>query len=195
MAIIAGEISRGGDSHHELLPGVFIPKEVLLNAVNEPGIQLDVRMTVHYSEHRRRYVVDVAEVVARDGGEVSNMTLRRLTIQDYLRRGLEGLPTMPSVRPSVEEGERLRELGPSSAEALAAVAQVYALAEAFNLQPAKQVQEAFGMPAPTASTWIRRARDLRFLPAANPIPSPSDLDRNLDRMREIAARLRGDDIS
>lgn len=58
---------------------------------------------------------------------------------------------------SSAEVARLREAGPTT-ETLQWVARVYLVGQIWAEPPAKTVREAFGLPASTATYWIKQAR-------------------------------------
>lgn len=66
--------------------------------------------------------------------------------------------------------DRLRSAGPSSDETTHAVAWLYKFAVAYNMAPVAFIGDALGVPARTASHWVKLARQAGKVPASTRQP-------------------------
>ena len=153
-----------------LAPDLWIPAYANIAVRDEPGIDVDLDIKVSYDPFVGRSVADSIHFVRRAaGGGVNTVAIRAVPIQEYLRalRGNVYYGVLPEAKlmPGALPGgfvAQIREDGPS-AESLRWVARIYTVAEVFNQPPGQAVREQLGMPTPTASVWIRRARDRGIL--------------------------------
>lgn len=129
-------------------------------------------MTLVFDESAAQYVVDGLTVHRRTPEiSVDGVTLRSLAVQEMIGEMNMAVPIvgageeMPEVLPD-DLVASIKKAGPSDIESLRWLARVYVRAYAFRRPPAKAVQEQLKMPAPTASVWIRRARDRGLFPDA-----------------------------
>ena len=153
------------------LPDLVLPREAQITVTDEPELDMDLTIDVEYDEKLHRYVARRVEARARDGQEIKGAHLRTIRVQQYVQEGLSGAITI-----SRKDGAEMefpiadslaRELtaeGPSSQRTMLYLARIYRMAEIMNLPPAKEVQTQLHLTAPTASVWIRRARDRGLLP-------------------------------
>jgi hypothetical protein len=126
---------------------------------------------VVFDEAAVQYTVDNLTAYRRGPeASVDGVALRTIPVQDLLQDlewtiGIQGTEeTMPTQLPQGLVDE-IKKSGPSNLDSLRWLARVYVSAHAFRRPPAKAVQHQLQMPAPTASVWIRRARDRGLIPA------------------------------
>jgi hypothetical protein len=163
--------ARDGDPFAYALPDLVLPREVQISVEDEPELDMDLTIDVEYDDKLQRYVARRVEARARDGQEIRGANLRAVRVQQYVQEGLNGAVTV-----SRKDGRELefpiaedlaRELiaaGPSNQRTMLYVARIYRMAEIMNLPPAREIQTQLHLTAPTASVWIRRARDRGLLP-------------------------------
>ncbi|MGF3057104.1 hypothetical protein [Microbacterium sp. YY-01] len=133
----------------------------------ENKFQLELR----FSESEGRYYVrQISLRAASEKDEITGARLRELPLLKLSRNALaEGYlvelqsggifdpQTVSDAADSIVAG------GPSSDEAMLATARIYRYSQILQRRPAKAVQNALGLTAPTATLWIRRARSLGLL--------------------------------
>ncbi len=151
-------------------PDLVLPRYATIGVRDE--MRFDVDVNVFYDPGSWRYAVDSLIVKKRRPWDstIDTTTLRDLKIQEILRRGLANLAwietpkgeAIPDRMPP-EKAASIRALGPSSDEALRWVARIYTRAWAIHLPPTQDVQDQLGLTRPTASVWLRRARDRGLL--------------------------------
>lgn len=153
------------DDWVETLPDLRFPRYAAIDVTNDPRSALDVSLRLVFDEKAGQYLVDTLIAHRRDRqSHVDGTSLRTIPVQEFMRELEWGVKiigsgeTLPNPLPQ-EIIDEVRSLGPGSIEALRWVARVYAAAHALWQPPAKAVQAQLQMPAPTASVWIRRARD------------------------------------
>lgn len=156
-----------------IAPDLLVPQYANIAVRDEPDIDVDLDIKVTYDQYAGRYVADSIHFVRREvGAGVGSVAIRAVPIQEYLRAltgtvyysgyGFRPVMQMPEVLPD-ELVAQIKRDGPSDDESLRWVARIYIVAEAFNLPPGQAVREQLQMPTPTASVWIRRARDRGIL--------------------------------
>lgn len=169
---------------------------VLIEAVvnDEPDLEEDLRMVIVFDLWLERYVVDSLEVRRRaDGAEVAGTSLRSVRVHDLLRRAVRQSLQLGQINDrspifgveyelAAEDAATVRSWGPSSDDALRWVARIYKFAQALNDAPLQAVQQQIGIAVPTASVWIRRARDRGIL-RPTPAPPPGEAARLFDAAR------------
>ena len=156
---------------------LFVPSVVTIRDTTtlEPengGLTVEVEAV--FSSFLGRYRAARVSVEAEgDPFEVGGSTLRAIRINEVLQEGLAQV-----VEFRLESGERwpfpldaslasyVVKSGPSSTAAMEWVSRIYRLAQAVRMRPAKAVQDQLGLTVPTASVWIRRARDRGYLELA-----------------------------
>ncbi|MBK4347238.1 hypothetical protein [Lacisediminihabitans changchengi] len=187
VATSFAEFSSGSKlSKVSALPDLVFPRYVRIEVEDEPGTSVDFVLLAVFDLAAHRYVVDSIEVRRRaPGDDVNAVALRSVRVQEFLRRGLmdaigtaESVETADGYMPPTLSEKRAAEIrfaGPSDLATLTWVARFYARAEALSMQPARAVQESIGIPAPTASVWIRRARDRGLLSPLGVQPEYDDM--------------------
>lgn len=169
----------------DIEPGLRFPRYAVLDVVDDPRTTLDLRMTFAFNENQGRYEIDGIEAMRRSPQDwVDGTALRTIPVQELMRelgwaaRIRESDEEMPNPLPE-DLLQRLKRLGPSSPETLTWVGRVYVTATAISQPAGQAVRDAFGLTTPTASVWIRRARDRGFIPdnwlASNYMP-PGDFE-------------------
>jgi hypothetical protein len=152
-----------------------LPRWVTIDVFDEPDIEFALEIKAVLDAAEIRYVADTLRVkrASTASPEITNAALRPLRLHEYMRRGL--LQVLPHLRDLGDGVQQVAtEYGSNSRQTLTAVAEVFLAAQILNEPPAKAVQSAFKISAPTASAWIRRARDLRFLALGTPPPNPDE---------------------
>lgn len=154
-------------------PDLALPRYALIHVVDEPDLIFDIDLAVYFDQSRRRYEVHSMTTTARRtwDSRVSTFALRDVAVDDLLRRGLGAQvhigsmdgPVIPEVLDAAEAAA-IRAAGIGDDETLRWVARIYARADALLQAPLAEVQRQLQMPRPTASVWLRRARDRGFLP-------------------------------
>lgn len=153
----------------DVCPDLRLPRYAAIDVTNDDRSTLDLSLRLVFDEHAAQYVVDTLIAHRRDGNtNVDGVALRKVPVQEYMRE-IEWAATIADtgeVMPnplSAHIVEDVKRRGPSDLDGLRWVARVYAAAHAFRRAPARAVQEQLSMPTPTASVWIRRARDRGLL--------------------------------
>lgn len=165
-------LTKFDENHHydrvQLPPDLWLPRYANIAVRDEPELDVDLDIKVSFDAYAGRYVADSIHLVRRAAGEgVNTVAIRAVPVQEYLRAlsgtAYYGIPPQPMPEKLPEElVAEIKADGPSN-ESLRWVARIYTIAEAFNLPPGQAVREQLGMPTPTASVWIRRARDRGIL--------------------------------
>lgn len=153
-----------------------LPDFVVMESASAEGADdeegLRVSLSASFDEALGRYYIESITVSAESSAhELTGAVMRDLPLHTYLREALLDLVEIRLQGSgevfSLEDVRRDREAivagGPSSWETLRAVARVYRAAEILGLRPAKAVQDHLGLTAPTATLWIRRARDIGLI--------------------------------
>jgi hypothetical protein len=155
-----------------LEPDLVFPKYVYLDVVDESDLQFDLRISAFLHPGSRRYEVDTIKVLRRPRWDstIDGTTLRAIRAKELLRRGLsaagkiersDGEPMPDDL--SAEQAAQIRAAGPSNSTTLLWVARLYTRAWALHQNPTKEVERQLGLTRPTASVWLRRARDRGYL--------------------------------
>lgn len=161
------------DGTVRLEPDMLGPREVFVESRNERDSHLDVEMHMVFNSEFRQYFANWIRVQRREESDsVSGAGIRSIRVQDYVQSGLQDVrwidsktgEDIPTTLPD-DLVERIKLLGPSNPETMRWVARIHQRAFATSQRPAKAVQEQLQLTAPTASVWIRRARDTGILPA------------------------------
>lgn len=170
-------------------PDLVFPKYLDAYVVNESELDVDLRISAVFDADLERYVVDRLEARRKvPGGDINGTSIRALRVQDYLRTAVRNALRVGQVRERspmfnmefelrAEDAPSIRQLGPSSEEALTWVARIYKFAVAVSDPPARAVQEQLGISVPTASVWIRRARDRGILVEPSPLSTAESQER------------------
>ncbi|WP_376918014.1 hypothetical protein [Agromyces tardus] len=154
----------------ESAPDLRVHAEVELY-VDDPAIDARITLQASYDLAAGRYVIDSVTAARADGGEeVNGAMLRDLRLQEYVRDGLTALGAVElegsgafRLEDVVARRADIVAAGPSDPDTLRWVARIYRAAEIVSARPAKAVQDALGLTQPTATVWIRRARDRRLI--------------------------------
>lgn len=172
MGLSSGYIIREGDREPfvSVLPDLRFPRYAAIDVTKDERSELDVSLGLVFDPQEFRYVVDTMTVNRRNQwSEVNGAALRTIPVQEYVRslqwagRIEPSGETVPNPFPP-ERAEEIKRNGPSDPNSLLWLARIYVVANALSRPPGKAVQEALDMPAPTASVWIRRARDRGLIP-------------------------------
>lgn len=131
----------------------------------------EILLDLHFSGKLGRYYVRKLTLEAFDElDEVSGARLREIPLHALSRESLEqgGVVELDSgeiFSPSdlAARAAEITKDGPSGDGAMLATARAYRYAQILQRSPAKAVQEALSLTAPTATLWIRRARTLGLL--------------------------------
>lgn len=99
-----------------------------------------------------------------DGVPVTGTELRAVRVKAII---IENAPYLGAVLQVPADIEGLRKAGMRNLETACAVADLYRLAEYTGHPPVKCVQEQFGLSRPTATRWIRHAREIGVLPCGS----------------------------
>jgi len=124
-----------------------------------------------YDDTMGRYYLHALSVeAAGPASEVTGAALRELKVQSLLRDALADMVEIElqgggffDVRDVAAARDEITSAGPSSREAMLAVSRVYRAAQIASARPAKAVQDVLALTQPTATLWIRRARELGLL--------------------------------
>ena len=162
-------------SYVQLGSDLLVPRLVsIVETEDYEGGSLTIRIDAEFSETLSRYRV-AKLVVEADGDEleVASTTLRAVRVQEILSAGLVQVAEFRLLSGETWPWPLREDLvsfvtksGPSSLAAMEWVARIYMMAQALRVRPASAVRTQLGLTLPTASVWIRRARDRGFLPDA-----------------------------
>lgn len=154
-----------------MLPDLSFARYGAVDVHTPAAGSLDVTLMLVFDETAVQYQVDQL-IAARRGpsSSVDGAALRTIPVQELLQTFEETVTVTTTGEPMPEllSDDLVREIkaaGPSNADSLRWLARVYVTAHAFRRPPAKAVQQQLQMPTPTASVWIRRARDRGFIPS------------------------------
>lgn len=155
----------------EVLPDLHFPHRARIVVSGERHLNVDVMMEVTFDETVDRYVIDSLVVKRRGAGSpaVDAAELRTLRLDDYVRRS--NLSAVPfdggriGLKVDAKTMAAVRAGGPSDDDSLRWAARIYAWAHAFHLPPTQEVERRLKLSRPSASEWIRKARDRGFLGA------------------------------
>jgi hypothetical protein len=155
----------------ELELGLVFPKFVELTLTDDDELPFDVEINLVFEKAAGRYVAESVRTARRNGvGEITTGGLRAVRVQELIQLGTDSLTevVLANVDPSIQvlSDDHLAEIkaaGPGNRESLIWVARIYLVAMALNSPPAKAVAEKLQLSTPTASVWIRRARDRGIL--------------------------------
>lgn len=163
-------------------PGLEFPRYAAVTVKDDPRVDFDLEMFLAFNANQRRYEVDELKVSRRSPlDQLTGTALRTIPVAELMRslnwvaRIAESGERMPAKLPP-ELVARLKREGPSSNETLMWVGRVYVAASAVAQSSGLAVQESFGIAAPTAAVWIRRARDRGFIPdiSEKSLPMPDE---------------------
>jgi len=167
--------------------GVAMPARLssIVRDIDLPGIWVSV--DVHFEPTVMRYVLHGMAIERDDPAiELTGTLLRTVPIHELMRSATQQAKVKPLDRgnfkicPAGEfvptEIESLIQQGPSP-QTLEVVARHYRVAEVIGLKPAAYIQRFMGIPYPTVSNWISRAKAAGFFPTAE---SLSDDRRKLE---------------
>lgn len=170
VAVFYPGYDPASDDWIDVLPDLRFPRFARIEVRDDARSPVDLDIALVFDVSAARYMVDTLTVYRRRAGEqVDGTALRGVPIQEFIRQmtwgarivGTDQTIRIPLRREVVDE---VKSRGPSDRESLLWLARVYAVSHAISQPPAKTVQSVFDMPAPTASVWIRRARDRGLLP-------------------------------
>lgn len=126
----------------------------------------------------RYYLKEFSARAAGPSTEITGAALRNIKVQSLLRDAISGMVQIEfeggghfDVENIAAARDEITSAGPSSSEAMLAVARVYRAAQIASERPAKAVQDVLGLTQPTATLWIRRARDLGLLGTYSEAPT------------------------
>jgi hypothetical protein len=175
-------LTSPSDETAELGDDLVIPRSVTISDMQALGGSGYVEIEAVFDEAEEKYVAARVTVGARDGGaDITSAALRSVRVQELLQEGLGA-----AVDFQLPDGSRwpfpldtdlasfINKSGPSSFAAMEWVSRIYRPARAMNLRPAKAVQDQLRLSVPTASVWIRRARDRGFLPDTPRVDEAAD---------------------
>lgn len=142
-----------------------IPAGGTLTASDYPGIGLETTLTLGSTDLELRvYAVGVRATPPR---QVTPSDLREVRVRELMGE------TLPQhIRTAEFEVTRLndvdfiqavREGGPSSADTMTIVGDLFCIGRAIGVAPAKHVQHTLNLSPATTSRWIRRARELGYI--------------------------------
>lgn len=156
----------------QVLPDLEFARYSAVDVHTDSSGSVDVTMMVVFDEVAARYMVDSLTAYRRGpSASVDGASLRTIPVQELLQLlewnvRISGTgESMPTELPR-DLVQSIKAAGPSDPDSLRWLARVYVAAHAFHRPPAKAVQQQLDMPAPTASVWIRRARDRGLIPAS-----------------------------
>lgn len=151
-----------------LEPDLSVVPRFTIQVRGEPDLAFDVRLTVVLDVEAKRFVVDEVTASKRHPGpEITGEMLRAVRVQDYMRKGFQGLVGVVAADGNlllretemVARTDRLQL--PEDVTTLGTlrwVARVYRVAALRSEPPAKSVAERLGLNQRTATRWIARAR-------------------------------------
>ncbi len=159
-------------------PGLWLTLPMRVRVTNADFNGLNVVLTIDRVDRKLTAVgIEVAT-------GINAAVLRKLAPQDLVRSLVQHAVSVQTVKPAhvdedgrqwwtlfggmfagvTEESARtIRLEGPTDANVKKA-AELYALAAALDAPPTKHVATTLGLPLSTAGFWVRRARDLGYLP-------------------------------
>ena len=150
-----------------------------------PGVW--VSLDVHFEPLVMRYVLHGMAIKRDDPAiEVTGTLLRTVPLHEFMRSATLKANVKPLDRGNFKickagefvptDIESLLQQGPSP-QTLEIVARHYRVAEVVGLKPAVYIQDFLGIPYPTVSNWISRAKTAGFFPSEE---SLSDDRRKLE---------------
>lgn len=162
----------------EVAPGVFmqLPGTVTCEDVELCGAPYTITIGLDMTADGIR-PVSVTVAVPEGSPPVTGTILRAVPVQALTRAGiltgaLRGRPgttdgggtriDILSTTLTDQETELIRLRGPVR-ESLEWAAYLYNMAQLVGLPPARQVETGLGLPHPTATKWIRRAKDMGLI--------------------------------
>lgn len=193
MTVLASwiDVISGEPALAELAPDLLVARYVFIEVVEEPDLAVDLRLKLFFDPAVSRYTIEALEVRRRlawasiqEAEPIDGTGLRSIRVKDYLRRGLaEKTSPIFIDRSSYREvwefddarARQVRNAGPSDDESLRWASRLYMRARALHQDPTVEVAEKLGIARPTASVWIRRARDRGLMPGADSIGAPMSL--------------------
>ncbi len=164
--------------------GVAMPARLEYQCRDDDFAALDVKLEVRYEPLVMKYVLHGLTFV-RDTPdvEVTGTVLRTVPVHELLKRATSKArvkPLLPGDFKSQEAGSfgpsdpnSLVAQGPSD-ETLLSIARHYRVAEVIGLKPALYVQSFLGIPYPTVSNWISRAKTAGFFPTTASIAADAE---------------------
>lgn len=162
----------------EIGPGLFLALPMRVHVTNADFRGLDIVLTIDMVDGKLTAVGIAAPV------GLTAQVLRRLAPQDLVRSLVQHAVSIYAELPGrvdaegkqwwtlfsgmfaglTEDDRRIIRLeGPTDANVKVA-ADLYRLAVALDAPPTKHVANTLGLPTSTAGFWVRRARDLGYLP-------------------------------
>ena len=186
------------ETHVGVEPDLWFEKYAHIEVTDDPRLPLDVTLRVVFDRAAAQYMVDSMTLRrkkasgAYPGPTVLNsVALREVPVLELLRNlgpsvhigsptGMKMADTL-----SADEAEAIKAAGPSNGETLLWVSRIYTVAHALNQPPGKAVQEQLRLTGPTASVWIRRARDRGLLHETFDEPQWWMTDEEFDRARSV----------
>jgi hypothetical protein len=142
-----------------LVDDVPLGVAIEVTAVNDRSLPCDLKLVARMN--RGRY--EVEELVCsrkKNGDEITSEMIRSLPVGKLLRWGAINANTLLA-SPRVDAA-KIRTQGPTD-ESLRAVARVYRVAFAAREDPTAAVASGLQLPRPTASRWVKTARQRGFL--------------------------------